>query len=605
MQSEEIRNRFLEFFKKHRHVIIPSASLIPENDSSVLFITAGMQPLVPYLMGQKHPEGKRLANVQKCVRMQDIEEVGDATHDTFFEMLGNWSLGDYFKNEAIKLSYEFLINKNEGLGLSLERLYITVFSGDENVPKDTESANMWKSLGILESHIFFFGKESNWWSLGDIGPCGPDTEMFYDIVGNLNLESREDFIKADKEQKIIEIWNDVFMEYERKNKNTLEKLSQKNVDTGAGLERLAMIMQMKDNIFDTDLFEPLMKILKKYSAKKDDIFSQRIIADHVRTAVFIISDGITPSKTDKGYVLRRLVRRAHRKADLIGFPKEQIIELVKEIEKKYKNIYANINNNKIISIINKEIIKSEDSLKKAYDIILPQLKIVKDGNKNPIFKSLPADKLFQYSSTYGVSLDDLIDMINDLRVQHGFKIMSDKRKEKLIEEFNIEQKKHQEISRVGSEKKFKGGLADTSKISIKYHTTTHLLHQALKNVLGEEVEQKGSNITQERLRFDFSFNRKMTDEEKICVEEAVNKQIANALPVTYEDITQDEAKKIGALGIFLEKYGNIVRVYKIGDYSLECCGGPHVKNTKDLGNFKIKKEEAVSSGIRRIKAVLE
>ena len=595
MESYEIRNRFLEFFRKRGHAVIPSASLIPENDPTVLFTTAGMQPLIPYLMGEPHPGGNRLVNVQKCVRTQDIEEVGDNTHDTFFEMLGNWSLGSYFKEDAIKWSYEFLTNKDEGLGLDPSRLYVTCFLGDENAPRDEESAKIWKGLGVPEHKIYFLPKEKNWWSPGPNGPCGPDTEMFYDVVGDLNLKSKEEFLVADGKQEVIEVWNDVFMEYEQKDGKVIGKLKQKNVDTGAGLERLAMVKQETNNIFDTDLFKPLVNQIKE-NTNSEDIKGIRIVADHIRSAVFMITDGVEPSNTDRGYILRRLIRRARYYYSSIGAQSETtpegviqaktLSELVLYVAKIYEKTNYKINENikKILNIINLEETKFLVNLESGKKLLE---KIIKsEGN-------ISAENAFLLYSTYGYPFELIEDIAKENRIH------LDK------EGFIQKRKNHQELSRTGAEQKFKGGLADTSEMSLKYHTATHLLHKALRDVLGEHVYQKGSNITPERLRFDFSHNKKMTDEEKKRAEDIVNEKIKEAIPVIYEDIPKEEAEKKGAIGLFEEKYGDKVRVYKIGDFSLEYCGGPHVKNTKDLGRFKILKEEAVSAGIRRIKAVLE
>ena len=607
MTSEEIRNRFLSFFERRGHKIIPSASLVPENDPSVLFTTAGMQPLVPYLLGEPHPKGRRLVSIQKCVRTQDIEEVGDNTHDTFFEMLGNWSLGDYFKKEAIVWSYEFLTSKDEGLGLNPNRLYVTVFEGDDNAPKDEESYAIWKDIferaGLdPEKRIFFMPAENNWWSPGSNGPCGPDTEMFYDVTGALTEGlTKEEFVKADDEQKIVEVWNDVFMEYEKKDGKVIGKLSQKNVDTGAGLERLAMVMQGTDNVFETDLFKDIIFAINAKAAKTPSVFSpenlrkaERIVADHIRTSVFIVSDGVVPSNTDRGYVLRRLLRRATRYADMRGLEEEGLIDLVDIVIKKYKNVYPSLKEGeeKIKEEIRKEIAKFRKTLAKGlkeFEKIAMRL----DGGNTTISGKVAFD-LFQ---TYGFPLELIREVADEKSLtvdEAGF-----------YEEF----KRHQEASRKGAEKKFKGGLADTSEMSVRYHTATHMLHKALREVLGEHVFQKGSNITPERLRFDFSHPQKMTDEEKRRVEELVNQKIQEALPVSYEDISLEEAKRRGALGVFDEKYKDTVRVYKIGDdhtgvFSLEICGGPHVQNTSELGVFKIVKEEASSAGVRRIKAVL-
>ncbi|MEX0917476.1 MAG: alanine--tRNA ligase [Candidatus Paceibacterota bacterium] len=582
MNSPEIRKRFLDFFEKRGHAVVPSASLVPKDDASVLFTTAGMQPLVPYLMGKPHPKGKRIASIQKCVRTQDIEEVGDKTHDTFFEMMGNWSLGDYFKKEAITWSYEFLTSKEEGLGLNPERLYITCFEGDEDAPRDDESKEIWMSLGIREHRIYFLGKDSNWWSPGENGPCGPDTEMFYDVTGKLGDLSHGEFLKADDDQKVVEIWNDVFMEYEKKDGKVIGKLSQKNVDTGAGLERVAMVMQGTDNIFDTDLFLSLMKELE--AGTNENLQAKRIVADHIRTATFIVADGVVPSNTDQGYILRRLIRRAVRYGDMLGLESGALSKLSQRVIDQYKEVYP-----ELTSEVSRVIKQEEEQFRKTLATGIKEFKKVRGD--------LDGETVFKLFSTYGLPFE----MTQELAEERGDRADVEGAREVF--------KKHQELSRKGGEQKFKGGLADHSEMSVKYHTATHLLHQALKDVLGSSVEQKGSNIIPERLRFDFSFERKMTDEEKAQVEEIVNSQIKAALPVAYEDVPLEEAKRAGALGLFEGSYGDTVRIYRIGkgeeQYSLEFCGGPHVENTSELGTFKIKKEEAVAQGIRRIKAVLE
>jgi len=607
----------LDFFAGRGHKIIPSASLVPENDPSVLFTTAGMQPLVPYLLGEPHPEGRRIANVQKCVRTQDIEEVGDNTHDTFFEMLGNWSLGDYFKEDTIKWSHEFLTSEKEGLGLDPKRLYVTVFAGDENAPRDDESFGIWKSLGIPESRIYFMGADSNWWSPGDNGPCGPDTEMFYDVTeeGLGDLDKNE-FIKADDEQKVVEIWNDVFMEYQKKDGKVVGKLSQQNVDTGAGLERLVMVMQGKDNIFDTDLFEPLVTAIKE-SINTENEKAVRIVADHIRTAVFMISDGVIPSNTDRGYILRRLIRRAVRYADVLGVPEKSLSELAKVVIAKYKDVYKNLSDNE--SLINDEISKEEEkfrvTLQRALRVLNTkresQIRKVGDPNPHQVNEGVEytpyiinGEWMFDFYQTYGFPFEMLIE---ELLSRHEIGVHHIK---SLRQEFDIAMDKHQKLSQAGATQKFKGGLAGHGEMETKYHTATHLLHQALREVLGEDVLQKGSNITPERLRFDFSYPEKMTDEQKAKVEQIVNEQIKKALPVSYKEMPLEEAKKLGAIGVFDDKYGEMVKVYQVGDknsgvFSMEFCGGPHVENTNELGRFKIKKEESISAGVRRIKAVLE
>ncbi len=590
MQSHEIRNRFLTFFKKREHAIIPSAPLVPENDPSVLFNTAGMQPLVPYLMGTPHPQGTRLANSQKCVRTQDIEEVGDKTHDTFFEMLGNWSFGDYFKEDAIKWSYEFLTSKEEGLGLDPNRLYITVFEGDENAPRDLESFEIWKKY-VPEHRIYFMSAKSNWWSPGDNGPCGPDTEMFYDVTERgLGDMSKEEYTAADDRQEVVEIWNDVFMEYEKKDGRVIGKLSKKNVDTGSGLERVVMAVQKKDNIFDTDLFVPLMNKIRELSGGEiRDVRASRIVADHIRTSVFMIADGVRPSNTEQGYILRRLLRRAVRYADVLHIEHGMLSELVPIIAGIYNGVYDNIKEKE--NFIVKEIWEEEDKFRKTIEKGFKELKRLLENG------SISAYEAFHLFSTHGfpVELTEEIARENNITID--------------TKGFYEEMKKHQELSREGSEQKFKGGLADTSEMSIKYHTATHLLHEALRRVLGEHVAQKGSNITVERLRFDFTHTDKMTDDEKKKVEDLVNQKIQEHLKVTQEDISITDARDRGAIGLFGEKYGEVVRVYQIGEgdnkFSLEMCGGPHVENIETLGHFKILKEEASSAGVRRIKAVLE
>jgi alanyl-tRNA synthetase len=563
MDSREIRRRYIEFFKKKDHQVIPSTSLVPENDPSVLFITAGMQPLMPYLLGEKHPLGERLVGVQKCLRTQDIDEVGDATHLTFFEMLGNWSLGNYFKKEAIEWSYQFI---TEELKLDPSCLYITVFEGDDNAPRDEESFAIWKGLGIPENRIYFKGTDSNWWSPGANGPCGPDTEMFWGKVGDL---SREEFIKAEKEEKVVEIWNDVFMEYEKKEGRVVGKLAKQNVDTGAGLERMAMAVQGKSSVFETDLFKPILDLLPANL----NLAEKRIVADHAKASVFLLADGVRPSNKDQGYVLRRLLRRMiNLNVSDIYTPLGKVIEL-------YGDTYQ-FNKEEIFLVVKEEETKFRETLARG------QMKIDK-------LERIDAKTAFDLFQSEGLPFETVKDLA-------GQKAKGLKR-----EDFDVEFAKHQEISRAGADQKFKGGLADHGEMSVKYHTATHLLHQALREVLGDQVEQKGSNINEERLRFDFSHSQKMTEEEKQKVEDIVNEKIEEGLEVTFEDLPLAEAKKRGAQGVFGDKYGEKVKVYKIGDFSLEICGGPHVDNIEKLGKFKIVKEEAVSQGVRRIRAKLD
>jgi alanyl-tRNA synthetase len=608
MQSDEIRLRFLKFFESRGHKIIPSASLVPENDPSVLFNTAGMQPLVPYLLGEAHPMGPRLVNIQKCVRTQDIDEVGDKTHDTFFEMMGNWSLGDYFKEEAIKWSYEFLTSKEEGLGLDPKRLYVTVFEGDENAPKDAEAFDIWKKY-IPENRIYFMSAKSNWWSVGENGPCGPDTEMFYDITKDgLGDLTKEEYVKADKEQKVIEIWNDVFMEYEKFDGKVIGKLKQSNVDTGAGLERVVMAVQGKDNIFDTDLFKPMMENMEAKSSKTStSLISIRIIADHFRTALFMINDGVVPFNTGRGYILRRLLRRIFRRQYVLELPKEFWIELIEIVFKIYNKTHLEfkIKVENVISIIKEE----EEKFQKPLDWV-EQYKIDLEAVKNGVIKkildiNIPivngngiASGLYIYQNhqTYGVPADLSIEVAKEL----GYEVDEEELKKAFAD--------HQKLSQTASAGMFKGGLADGGEEAKKLHTATHLLNAALKQVLGNHVMQKGSNITGERLRFDFTHSQKMTEEEKKKVEDIVNDKIAEKLPVDFIEMSKDDAEKI-ATHSFNEKYGEMVKVYSIGDektgyFSREFCGGPHISNTGELGKFKIQKEEAVAQGIRRIKAVL-
>ncbi|MEK7556052.1 MAG: alanine--tRNA ligase [Patescibacteria group bacterium] len=599
MTSREIRNRFLSFFERRGHAVIPSASLVPENDPSVLFTTAGMQPLVPYLLGTPHPKGKRLVNVQKCVRTQDIEEVGDNTHDTFFEMLGNWSLGDpaspdgigeggYFKEEAITWSYEFLTSKEEGLGLDPKRLYVTVFEGDENAPRDTESAEIWKSLGIPAHRIYYLPASKNWWSPGDNGPCGPDSEMFYDLTEKgLGDMTHEEYLAADDRQDVVEIWNDVFMEYEKKDGKVIGKLANKNVDTGAGLERLAMVLQGKRNVFDTDLFSQLMVETKKIT---EDMRAERVIADHMRTATMMIADGVTPSNTDRGYILRRLIRRAVVKAGGTLMP-EHVSATICAIVETYKGVYVNVLENKerIAEEINREIEKFSGSVAKGMKEFE---KLAKTGVISPV-------DAFILFSTYGFP----IEMTEELAKERG--IMVDKTG------FETEFKKHQELSRAGAEQKFKGGLSDTGEKTTMLHTSTHLMLAGLRKFLGEHVHQAGSNITTERTRFDFTHPEKVPREILDKVEAYVNEAIGKGCAVVVEQMPKEKAKKTGVEGSFWEKYPDMVNVYAVKSedgtvYSQELCGGPHVENTRTIkGTFKIIKEEASSAGVRRVKAVLE
>ena len=584
MKAIEIRKKYLNFFKNHGHAVIPSAPLIPENDSSVLFTTAGMQPLVPYLLGEPHPQGKRLTDYQKCVRTNDIEEVGDNRHLTYFEMLGNWSLGDYFKEESIQMSYDFLTQE---LQIPAEKISVTCFAGDEDCARDEVTAECWKKAGIPEERIYYFGKDDNWWIAGETGPCGPDTEMFYDTGKPKCSPNCNPSCGCGK---YVEIWNNVFMEFYKDENGKYTKLKQKNVDTGLGIERMTMILEGKETPFETELFSHIMDKLVELQ-KVDNISSRRIIAEHLRSSMMIIADGGRPSNIDRGYILRRLIRRMIRHMNKLEISLDELSTLVELNVENLKEMYPELENKKEIikNVILEEkdkfvktLTKGEKEFEKEIAEIRKQGKEVVDGKI-----------VFRLYDTYGFPPE----VTEELAQENGMKI--DK------EEFNKLFKEHQEKSRAGSEQKFKGGLASTGEMETKYHTATHLLNAALKQVLGQHVHQKGSNITAERMRFDFSHPSKMTDEEKQKTEDLVNKWIKDAIPVEHMEMKKDEAIKMGAEAMFIEKYGDIVSVYKIGDFSLELCGGPHVHNTSELGHFKIKKEESSSSGVRRIKAILE
>ena len=584
MKAIEIRNKYLNFFKEHGHVVIPSAPLIPENDPSVLFTTAGMQPLVPYLLGEPHPAGKRLTDYQKCVRTNDIEEVGDNRHLTYFEMLGNWSLGDYFKEESIQMSYDFLTKE---LNIPAEKISVTCFAGDKDCPIDTVTAECWKKAGIPEERIYYFGKDDNWWIAGEEGPCGPDTEMFYDTGKPKCSEHCNPSCDCGK---YVEIWNNVFMEYFKDKDGKYTKLKQHNVDTGLGLERMAMLLQGKETPFETELFAPVMDKLAELQ-KVDNIASRRIVAEHLRSSMMITCDGGRPSNIDRGYILRRLIRRMIRHMNKLQISLDELSTLIDINVENLKEMYPALETNKetIKNVILEEKDKFVKTLTKGEKEFYKEIENVKKQGKNIV----PGEMVFRLYDTYGFPPE----VTKELATENGMEID----KEKFDELF----KKHQEKSRAGAEQKFKGGLASTGEMETKYHTATHLLNAALKQVLGSHVHQRGSNITEERMRFDFSHPTKMTDEEKQKTEDLVNKWIKDAIPVEHLEMKKEDAIKMGAEAMFIEKYGDIVSVYKIGDISLELCGGPHVSNTSELGHFKIKKEESSSSGVRRIKAVLE
>ncbi len=588
MKGQELIKKYIEFYRKHGHKEIKSAPLIPEHDPTVLFTTAGMHPLVPYLMGEKHPKGTRLVDVQKCVRTGDIDEVGDATHHTFFLMLGNWSFGDYFKEEAIEFSFELLTSK-EWLNIPLNRLAFTCFKGDKDAPKDEEAAKIWQKLGVPKERIAFLPKKDNWWGpAGETGPCGPDTEMFY------WASKKKAPIKFDTEDSNwVEIWNDVFMQYNKQKDGKFLPMEKKNVDTGFGVERVAAVMQGFDDNYRTEMFWPIIEKIQELSGKKyeDNLKAFRVIADHTRAAVFILGDerGVVPGKVDQGYILRRFIRRVVRNAKVLEIPENVDInfELAKIVIKIYKGMFKILKQKE--SYILDELKKEEDKFEKTLDKGLKEFeKMVAKDNQ---ITAVEAFLLFQ---SYGFP----IEIIQELAEEKGVPID--------VKGFNKEFEKHQELSRKGAENKFKGGLSEASDITKKLHTATHLLGSALRKVLKDnDIKQKGSNITPERLRYDFNFDRKLTDDEKKEVEKIINDVISKAIPIERMEMTFKEAKEMGAQAEFEGKYNEKVSVYKIGDFSLEVCGGPHVENTKELGSFKIKKEQSSASGIRRIKAVLK
>ena len=598
MTANELRSKYIEFFKSKNHAEISGQSLIPENDPSVLFTTAGMHPLVPYLLGEKHPSGTRLTDYQKCVRTGDIDEVGDPSHLTCFEMLGNWSLGDYFKKESISFSYEFLTSP-KWLALDPRKLSVTVFAGDENAPRDEEAAQIWKDNGMPEDKIAYLPASDNWWAAGPTGPCGPDTEIFYWVGEGLPPAGSN---KGTDSANWMEIWNNVFMQYNRVDEKTLVPLPKKNVDTGMGLERTNCILQGKTSVYLTEVFQPIIHKIEELSgykygddAEKDK--SVRIIADHSRAAVFILGDqrGVSPSNVGAGYVLRRLIRRAVRHGMKLGIDKAFLAEIAVSVIENFKNAYPELeqNSEKVKNELTAEENKFRDTLKKGeaeFQKLLPNLM------KNPK-KEISGKVAFRLYDTFGFPLE----LTQELGAENGFVVD--------IEGFKEAEKKHQEASKSLDAGKAKGGLAEQSEITTKYHTATHLLQQALVNILGNQVAQKGSNINNERMRFDFTFERPMTPEEIKKAEDIVNEQIQKDLPVTMEIMPLEKAKEEGARALFAGKYGEEVKVYTIGTkdnwFSKEVCGGPHVEHTGLIGHFKITKEQSSSAGVRRIRAVIE
>ena len=599
MNANELRSKYIEFFKSKNHAVISGQSLIPENDPSVLFTTAGMHPLVPYLLGEKHPAGTRLTDYQKCVRTGDIDEVGDPSHLTCFEMLGNWSLGDYFKKESIAFSYEFLTSP-QWLALDPRKISVTVFAGDENAPRDEEAATFWKENGMPEDKIAYLPASDNWWAAGPTGPCGPDTEIFYWVGEGLPPAGSN---KGTDSANWMEIWNNVFMQYNRVDEKTLVPLPKQNVDTGMGLERTNCILQGKTSVYLTEVFQPIIKTIEglsgyTYGTDDEKDKSVRIIADHSRSSVFILGDqkGVTPDRVGAGYVLRRLIRRAVRHGMKLGIEKDFMSEVAATVIENFKNAYPELEENKekVFRELTAEEAKFRTTLKKGeaeFQKLLPNLM------KNP--KKIISGKVaYNLYETYGYPLE----LTQELGAENGFTVD--------VEGFKEAERKHQEASKTAEAGSAKGGLAEQSDITTKYHTATHLLQQALVNVLGNQVAQKGSNINNERMRFDFTFERPMTKEEIAQVEAIVNEKINEDLPVTMQVMPLDAAKASGARALFTNKYGEDVKVYTIGKdaekdwFSKEVCGGPHVQHTAQIGKFKIEKEQSSSAGVRRIRATI-
>ena len=599
MNANELRSKYIAFFKSKNHVEISGQSLIPENDPSVLFTMAGMHPLVPYLLGEPHPSGNRLTDYQKCIRTGDIDEVGDPSHLTCFEMLGNWSLGDYFKKESIAYSYEFLTGK-DWLALDPRKISVTVFAGDENAPRDDEAAQFWKDNGMPEDKIAYLPASDNWWAAGPTGPCGPDTEIFYWVGDGLPPEGSN---KATDSENWMEIWNNVFMQYNRVDEKTLVPLKKKNVDTGMGLERTNCILQGKNSVYLTEIFQPIIRTIEslsgyKYGTEEEKDKSVRIIADHTRSSVFILGDqrGVTPDRVGAGYVLRRLIRRAVRHGMKLGIEKDFLAEIAVTVIENFKDAYPELEQNreKVCRELTAEEAKFRQTLKKGeaeFQKLLPNLM------KNP--KKIISGKVaYNLYETYGYPLE----LTQELGAEHGFTVD--------VDGFKDAERKHQEASKTVDAGVNKGGLAEQSEVTTKYHTATHLLQQALVDVLGNQVAQKGSNINNERMRFDFTFDRPMTKDEILRVEEIVNQKIKEDLPVTMEVMPLDKAKQSGARALFTNKYGEDVKVYTIGRdaqsdwFSKEVCGGPHVQHTAQIGEFKIQKEQSSSAGVRRIRAVI-
>ncbi len=590
MRASELRKKYLEFFKGRGHAIIPSASLIPENDPTVLFISAGMHPLVPYLLGQPHPEGTKLTSVQKCIRTTDIDDVGDNTHNTFFEMLGNWSLGAYWKKEAISWSYEFLTSK-KWLGFDSKKLSVTVFTGDDDAPRDEESAEIWEGLGIPKERIYYLPKDDNWWGpAGTTGPCGPDTEMFIEV--DTVPKCGSDCKPGCSCGHYVEVWNDVFMMYDKKEDGTYTLLARKNVDTGMGVERTTAMLQGVPTVYDTELFIPLIQRIKEMSGKEefdsDDNRLIRVISDHVKSAVLLMADDrkVAPSNVEQGYIVRRLLRKAIHSANRLGIEKGFMNDLAEITIEMYKDIYDEVERNREFIFTNLE--NEDTKFRKTLDKALRKLdRILNDTN------TITGEDAFLLFTSFGLPLE----MTRDIAEENGISVD--------MEEFQKQFEDHKEISRTATQGKFKGGLADHSEEITRLHTATHLLQSALRKVVGDEVTQNGSNITKERLRFDFAFSRKLTPDEVQQVEELVNGVIQKSIKIEKEFMPYDEAMAKGALAFFRENYGESVSVYTIGDFSIELCGGPHVEHTGLLGKFRIAKQKKIGAGVVRIRAVLE
>lgn len=586
MKAIQLRQLYLDFFSiKHNHAVIGSASLIPEQDPSVLFTTAGMHPLVPFLLGEQHPAGKRLVNYQKCLRTDDINEVGDATHLTFFEMLGNWSLNDYWKPESLRMSYHFLTEK---LGLEADRLHVTCFAGDEDAPRDQESAEVWRSLGIQPERISFLPKADNWWGpAGTTGPCGPDSEIFYDT----QPDGAPDETPATNNKRFWELWNNVFMHYEKRADGLYVQMTRHNVDTGMGLERTIAVLNGKKHLYETELLLPIVEEVRILAEVRND-FAERVIADHMRAATFILAEGILPGNADQPYIARRLIRRTIRYGKELGIKRHFTARMAETTIETLHELYPELEPQRshILAALDEEESRFSRTLQKGEQTFFRMLELLPEESASK--KIVPGDVVFHLYDTYGFPPE----LTEEVAQQQGYQVD--------LDGYRIAFAQHQDRSRQGASARFKGGLSERSPQTTRLHTATHLLQAALRQTLGNHVAQRGSNITTDRLRFDFSHTDKVTQEDLAQIEEIVNQQIQQDLPVSWNEMSVEEAKQQGAIGLFEERYGAQVKVYRIGEVSLEICGGPHVQRTGELGHFKIVKEEAVASGVRRIRAVL-